>query len=124
MLIVVAGLAGSGKSTLATARAHRLGVPVDTIDNAMPQAGLTPAWDVGVAAYEVSGAVATQRLTVGRSVIEDAVSDVEAACEKAELKVDEVRRGDELEHLRRLSERRRGLPWIAESTRSRPATCS
>ena len=129
MLIVIAGLPGSGKSTLATALGQRLGVPVlsvDTIENAMLQAGLTPGWDVGApAAYEVAGAVAAQHLTAGRSVIVDAVSDSEAAREtwrvaaargQAELKVIEVRCGDELEHRRRLSERRRGLAWIAEPT--------
>lgn len=128
MLIVVAGLPGSGKSTLATALAHRLGVPVlsvDTIEHAMLQAGLTPGWDVGVAAYEVAGAVATQHLTSGRSVIVDAVSDSEASREtwrvavargQAELRIVEVRCSDELEHRRRLSKRRRGLTQIAEPT--------
>lgn len=128
MLIVIAGLPGSGKSALATALGHRLGVPVlsvDTIENAMLQAGLTPGWDVGVAAYEVAGAVARQHLTSGRSVIVDAVSDSEASRETwrvaaadgpAELKIVEVRCGDELEHRQRLSERRRGLAPIAEPT--------
>ena len=128
MLIVIAGLPGSGKSTLATALRQRLDVPVlsvDTIENAMLQAGLTPGWDVGVAAYEVAGAVAAQHLTAGRSVIVDAVSDSEAAREswrvaaareQAELKIVEVRCGDELEHRRRLSTRRRGLAQITEPT--------
>ncbi len=128
MLIVIAGLPGSGKSTLATAVGHRLGVPVlsvDTIENAILQGGISPGWDVGVAAYEVAGAVAAQHLSAGRSVIVDAVSDSEASRETwrvaaargpAELKVVEVRCGNEQEHRRRLAGRQRGLTHIPEPT--------
>ncbi|MEL7231751.1 MAG: ATP-binding protein [Pseudomonadota bacterium] len=80
-LIAMAGLPGSGKSTIAEALAHRLQIPivsVDPIEAAMWRSGLSPE-DTGIAAYRVAQTIAAENLKQGLSVIVDAVNPVKDA---------------------------------------------
>ncbi|RZU30679.1 AAA family ATPase [Blastococcus saxobsidens] len=126
MLIVVSGLPGVGKSAVAAELAARLAatwISVDPIEDALLRAGLPPAWETGVAAYEAAGAVAVQNLLAGRVVVADAVNDSEPARQtwrSASVEADaEVRfvlltLDDDGEHRRRLEGRTRGFTRVPE----------
>lgn len=82
MLVVVSGLPGTGKTALAGALATHLGavhLSIDVAEEALLAAGLPRDWATGVAAYEVTGALAALNLELGSIVIVDAVNDSEAA---------------------------------------------
>ena len=126
VLVVMSGLPGAGKSSLAEALAPSLGaavLAVDPVEAALRRAGLDPSYEVGVAAYEVVGALAEQQLRLGLTVIVDAVSSVEIARHGwrvaarrtgATLSIIEVVCGDERAHRQRLAARRRGLEGVPE----------
>jgi predicted kinase len=82
VLIAMAGLPGSGKSAVAALLGRRLACPVvsvDPIEAAMWRAGVARSEATGLAAYVVAEAVADGVLTLGQSVIVDAVNAVETA---------------------------------------------
>src|SRR4051812_2447655 len=79
-LIVLTGLPGSGKSTLANGLSRSLSMPVfsvDPIEAAMRRSGLAEA-QTGIAAYNIAVTLADEHLTLGHSVIIDAVNPAEA----------------------------------------------
>ncbi|GGQ52770.1 AAA family ATPase [Couchioplanes azureus] len=116
VLAVFAGLPGVGKSTLAQQVGAVLPaavLAVDTVDETLQAYDVTEPRP-GHAAYGVVAALAETQLTMGHSVIIDAVSPVKAArqlwTELAErrgvpLRVVEVVCGDDAEHRRRVEAR-------------------
>jgi predicted kinase len=122
VLIVFAGLPGSGKSTVAELYGDRIGAPVfavDTVDRAMQAMDVTEARP-GVTAYVVVEALAGEYLRRGRTVVVDAVNDVEEARQQwrdlaartgAELRFIEVRCSDERLHRERVEARHARDPW-------------
>ncbi|TDE90922.1 ATP-binding protein [Occultella glacieicola] len=131
MLIVMSGPPGSGKSHLAGRIARALTVPVlsvDPVEAAMWRAGVggpdepTPT---GLAAYVVVEALAEEILSLGQSVLVDAVNAVEPAREQwralarragVEMRVVEVVCSDPVLHRSRLEGRRRNLAGFREPT--------
>jgi predicted kinase len=121
-LIVFAGLPGSGKSTVAEGYGDRIGVPVlsiDPVDRAMQAVGVTENRP-GVTAYVVVEALAEEHLRRGRTVVVDAVNDVEAARQQwrdlatrtgAELRFVEVLCSDRAVHRARVEARHARDPW-------------
>src|SRR3954451_4266741 len=84
VLIVISGLPGTGKSAVAAALAARLGaahLSIDPIEDALLGAGIPRSWETGVAAYEAARVMAEQNLSLGASVVVDAVNDSEPARE-------------------------------------------
>jgi predicted kinase len=82
ILVLVSGLPASGKSTLAAGVADRLScahVSIDTVEAAMWRSGIKRSHNSGVAAYEVTAAVAAQQIAAGRDAVVDAVNDSTAA---------------------------------------------
>lgn len=82
MLIVFSGLPGSGKSTIANELARQLPAVVlsmDPIEAALLRCGIPQSFETGVASYEVAAVLAEHQLTLGLTVIADAVNSVEAA---------------------------------------------
>jgi predicted kinase len=82
VLIVISGLPATGKTTLAAALARRIQathLSVDTVEDALLDAGLEQGWTTGVAAYEAVRAAAEQNLELGATVVVDAVNDSDAA---------------------------------------------
>jgi predicted kinase len=81
MLIVFGGLPGVGKTTLSRRVAARLcavWLRIDAIEEAMWRGGADRA-QTGLAAYVVADAVADANLSLGLSVVVDAVNPVEEA---------------------------------------------
>jgi predicted kinase len=79
-LIVMSRLPGSGKSNLATCLSAALSllvVSVDPIASAMWAGGI-PREMTGAAAFLVMRAIAEEQLTLGLSVVVDAVNPTEA----------------------------------------------
>lgn len=121
-LIAFAGLPGAGKSTLAEAYGDLLGAPVlsiDPVDRAMEAVGVTERRP-GVTAYVVIEALAEEHLRRGRTVVVDAVNDVEAARQQwrdlaartgAELRFIEVVCSDRAVHRARVEARHARDPW-------------
>jgi predicted kinase len=121
MLLVLSGLPGTGKSELAQRLGGRLRIPVlsvDPIESAILRAGIEPGFATGLAAYLVVEALADSQLSLGQSVIVDAVNAVEPAKDMwrklatrhgAALEIVECRCSDEALHRERLEARRRGL---------------
>jgi predicted kinase len=121
-LIVFAGLPGSGKSTLAEMYGDRIGAPVlsiDPVDRAMEAVGVTEHRP-GVTAYVVVEALAEEHLRRGRTVVVDAVNDVEAARQQwrdlatrtgADLRFVEVVCSDRAVHRQRVEARHAKDPW-------------
>jgi predicted kinase len=126
MLIAMCGLPGSGKSTVADDLGRRRGWPVlsvDPVEAAIRRAGVAPGQPVGLAAYVVVEAVAEHLLTLGQTVVVDAVNDVPEArgqwlalAERrgVPLQFVEVVCSDPEVHRRRLESRRRGLVGMDE----------
>lgn len=123
-IIVFSGLPGSGKSTLAREVARRgLGawLRVDSIENAVLEAGLARSFETGLAAYIGAREIARDNLQAGLSVVIDAVNGVEPArqmwrdlahevhAERYNLLVECT---DPLEHRRRVESRVAVSPYI------------
>ncbi len=81
-IIIVSGLPGSGKSTVAEDIAAKLKLPifsVDPIESSIIQSGIQKSFETGLAAYLVAQTLASEQLSLGLSVIIDAVSPVQEA---------------------------------------------
>ncbi|MEP6896354.1 MAG: AAA family ATPase [Chloroflexota bacterium] len=81
-VIVVSGLPGAGKSTVAESVAGELRLPifsVDPIEASIIKSGIQQSFETGLAAYLVAEALANEQLSLGLSVIIDAVNPVQAA---------------------------------------------
>ena len=81
-IIVVSGLPGSGKSTVAEEIAERLQFPifsVDPIESAILQSGIKRSFETGLAAYLIAETLADEQLSLGMSVIVDAVNSAKEA---------------------------------------------
>lgn len=77
VLIVFSGLPGTGKSSIARVLAAELRavwLRVDTIEQAIREAGSDPNGDPGVAGYGAAYALAAENLRCGLSVIGDSVN--------------------------------------------------
>lgn len=128
MLIVISGLPGIGKTTVAAALASRIGathLSVDTVEDALLGAGFEAGWTTGVAAYEAVRAAAEQNLSLGHTVVVDAVNDTDAARQTwrdaanaggSGLRFVLLRPPPPEEHQRRLSGRTRALLHLQEPT--------
>lgn len=126
MLIVISGLPATGKTTLAVALARHIGavhLSVDSVEDALLRCGLEHGWTTGVAAYEAVGAAAQQNLSLGLTVVVDAVNDSEAArqvwrdaASRSGVAVRFVllQPPENADHQRRLRVRRRGLDHVRE----------
>jgi predicted kinase len=126
VLIVISGLPGTGKSAVAAVLADRLRavhLSIDPIEDALLGAGLARSWETGVAAYEAARVMAERNLTLGRSVVVDAVNDSEPAREtwrvaasnaRADLAFVLLTLDDSVEHRRRLEGRVRELAHVPE----------
>jgi predicted kinase len=126
VLIVISGLPGTGKSAVAAelaARLKALHLSIDPIEDALLGAGLRRSWETGVAAYEAARVVAEQNLSLGRSVVVDAMNDSEPARETWRVASTNSGAGlsfvllildDEAEHRRRLEGRTRNLTHVPE----------
>jgi predicted kinase len=128
MLIVMAGLPGSGKSAIADAIGETLRVPVlsvDPVEAAMYRAGIDSTQPVGLAAYVVVEAVASDILALRQDVVIDAVNAVDlarqmwrdlAARHDVTMRWIEVECPDPVLHRSRLESRRRGSRAADEPT--------
>lgn len=127
-LIAISGLPGVGKTSVATIVATRTGavhLSIDAVEESMLGSGLSAGWQVGVAAYEASRALAELNLRLGHDVVIDAVNDSDdarqtwrsAAAETgAVLVFVYLVMSDAREHERRLLDRDRGLLHVVEPT--------
>ena len=128
MLLVVSGLPGTGKTSVAREVARRLDavhLSVDPVEDAMIGAGLPSSWSTGVAAYEVTRAVAEDNLSLGRQVVVDAVNDSGPARDTWRRAAQAAGTGvrfvlltlaDTDEHRRRLETRGRRFAHVEEPT--------
>lgn len=124
----MAGLPGAGKSAVADAVGRALGatvLSVDPVEAAMWRAGVGRDQPTGLAAYVVVEAMAAHQLSLGGTVVVDAVNAVEvaraqwrglAASAGVPLRFVEVVCSDPALHRRRLEGRRRDLDGFAEPT--------
>jgi predicted kinase len=81
MLVVFGGLPGTGKTTIAREVARRCGafyLRIDTIEQSIRAANV-PGGGTGVAGYAVALALAQENLSVGQTVVADAVNPVPEA---------------------------------------------
>ena len=127
-LVVLSGLPGVGKTSIAEIVAARTGsvhLSIDEVEESILACGLPRGWQVGVAAYEATRAMAEQNLRLGHDIIVDAVNDSEEARQTwrtaasrtgAHLKFVCLVIADAQEHGRRLSGRDRGLVFVGEPT--------
>jgi predicted kinase len=128
MLVVMTGLPGSGKSAVADAVGETLRVPVlsvDPVEAAMYRAGIDSAQPIGLAAYVVVEAVASDILALRQDVVIDAVNAVEparqmwrdlAARHDATIRWIELECPDPVLHRSRLEGRRRASRAAGEPT--------
>jgi len=127
-LIVVSGLPGVGKSEAArrvAAALRAVHLSIDPVEEALLSTGLAPGWTTGVAAYEAVRAAAESNLSLGLTVVVDAVNDSEPARETwrrasastlAPVHWVMISCSDAGEHRRRLEGRERGLSHVVEPT--------
>lgn len=127
-LLVISGLPGVGKTTVAERVATRAGsvhLSIDAVEESLLACGLPAGWQVGVAAYEATRAMAEQNLRLGHDVVVDAVNDSEEARQTwrsaashtgAHLAFVQLVVSDVREHERRLRGRNRGLAFVGEPT--------
>jgi predicted kinase len=128
MLIAMAGLPGAGKSTIAEVLGSRLSaavVSVDPIESAILSAGIDSDQPTGLAAYLVAETIAELVLNSSEHVIIDAVNAVDPAREQwialahrqgVSVRFIEVVCSDVELHRKRLENRGRKLPHVAEPT--------
>ncbi len=117
----MSGLPGVGKSTVAEQVSRTTGWPVfsvDPIESGILRSGIPASFETGLAAYVVADVLARENLSLGHSVIVDAVNAVEpgramwrsaAHATGARLRILECVCPDVAEHQRRVAVRRRGL---------------
>lgn len=127
-LVVLSGLPGVGKTTIAEIVAARSGsvhLSIDEVEESILACGLPRGWQVGVAAYEATRAMAEQNLRLGHDVIVDGVNDSEEARQTwrtaasrtgVHLEFVGLVIADAREHERRLNGRDRGLVFVGEPT--------
>ena len=125
MLIALGGLPGVGKSALATSLARRIGavhLRIDTIEQAMRNAGLNVAGPEG---YLAARDLAEDNLRFGHTVIVDSVNPVAitrdywqgtAARLAVELVEIEVICSDERQHRQRVESRITDIPGLVLPT--------
>ncbi|BCJ77191.1 kinase [Catellatospora sp. IY07-71] len=117
MLIVFSGLPGSGKTTLSRPVATALRavwLRIDAIESAMWRSGVDAEQPTGLASYAVAHTVADAHLSIGATVVIDAVNAVEppraawrelAARHAVPQHVVHVVCADAAEHRRRVEQR-------------------
>lgn len=127
MLVVVGGLPATGKTTvcrLVAARTGAVHVRVDTVEQALVDAGLQ-THPVGPAGYVVAYALAREQLRQGRSVLAESVNPLaatrdawRAVAQDAAVPVLEVELvcSDRAEHRRRAEERGIDVPGLPRPT--------
>lgn len=126
-LIVVSGLPGSGKSTVAEGIAEQLGLPIFSVDpivSSIVKSGSTRSSKTDAAAFLVAETLASEQMSLGISVIIDAVNAVNEVREMwrnlsrthyAELIIIECIL-DRALHKKRIESRIRNLPGMSETT--------
>lgn len=122
----MSGLPGSGKSTIAKQLAAELGcavISVDTIELGLREAGMDASQPIGLAAYAVANRLVDVQLSLGHTVIADAVNHHPDARQAwldlstqhgVEIRVIHVQCSDEALHRGRLESREhelRVVPW-------------
>jgi len=127
-LVVISGLPGVGKTSvaeIAAALGGSIHLSIDAVEESMLSCGLPVSWQVGVAAYEATRAMAELNLQLGRSVVVDAVNDSEearqtwrTAASRTGARLDFVHLviTDARTHVQRLRNRDRGLAHVGEPT--------
>ncbi|GAA1329523.1 AAA family ATPase [Brachybacterium rhamnosum] len=127
-LVVLSGLPGVGKTSVAeilAARTASVHLSIDAVEDALLACGLPRGWEVGVAAYEATRAMAELNLRLGHDVVVDAVNDSDEARQTwrtaaqrtgADLQFVHLVLAEEQEHRRRLRGRERGLEHVGEPT--------
>lgn len=125
-LIAMCGLPGAGKSAFAEDLAQGLPamlLSVDPIEAGLWRAGIEKDQPTGLAAYVVAEVLAAEALTLGQTVVIDAVNDAAPARQQWKTLAEqkglplhfiEVRCSDEGLHRRRLETRRRNIPGFTE----------
>lgn len=120
------GLPGAGKSALADGLGQRHGWPVlsvDPVEAALFQSGIEASQPTGLAAYIVVETLAERLLSLGQTVIVDAVNDASEARQQwlalairasVSLEFVEVICSDRELHRSRLESRQRGLRAFPE----------
>lgn len=128
MLVMLSGLPGVGKSAIADELARRLHVSVisvDAIEAAILRSGIPHSFETGLAAYNVGATIAEPQLALGLTVIADAANYNEVGrtiWRTAALRADAPWRAvhlvctDQVEHQRRLRDRKRALDPFPEPT--------
>jgi predicted kinase len=128
VLVVFSGLPGTGKSTLARAIVGKLDaiwLRVDVVEAALIKAGLNQSFKTGLAAYIADRDIASDHLSLGRSVVIDAVNGLDVARDDwrslayetgADLTFVEVTCSDKLEHRRRVESREPPTPPLPKPT--------
>src|SRR5262245_51752649 len=128
VLIVFGGLPATGKTTLSRLVAQDLSATclrIDMIEAAMWRSGIAPEQPTGLAAYVVANALADAQLSLGGTVVVDAVNPVEearaawrglAARHGVRLRLCEVVCSDRDEHRRRVEKRESDLAGLKVPT--------
>ena len=127
-LVVVSGLPGVGKTSVAAilaSRAAAIHLSIDAVEEAILACGLPSGWNIGVAAYEATRAMAELNLRLDGRVVVDAVNDSEGARDTwrragaatgASVEFIHLVIADTREHEQRLLGRDRGFTQVAEPT--------
>ena len=125
---MLSGLPGVGKTSVAEIVAARTGsvhLSIDAVEDSILACGLPRGWEVGVAAYEATRAMAELNLRLGHDVVVDAVNDSDEARQTwraaasrtgADIEFVHLLISDAQEHRRRLHGRDRGLAHVGEPT--------